>query len=122
MGPKHRRVGFHEALVHLSLDVRDRARRVRHEHSRRAVLRSDVLVVVVYMPGGNQGMLVACIYGVISDSRVDSPSPEETLASMALRTMPMVIGDSAGAIHLQQCSSSSRTAQNKEIGESTAVL
>lgn len=51
----------------------------------------------VYMPGGNQGMLAACIYGVISDSGVDSP--EDTLAAVALRTVPMVGGDSAGAMN-----------------------
>eukprot|EP01043_Picozoa_sp_COSAG02_P014736 COSAG02_NODE_612_length_19541_cov_13.245150_13_plen_353_part_00 len=51
----------------------------------------------IYMPGGNQGMLAACIYGVVSDSGVDSP--EDTLAVEALRTIPMVGGDSAGAMN-----------------------
>ena len=39
----------------------------------------------VYMPGGNQGQLAACIYGVVSDSGVDSP--EDTVAVIALRTL-----------------------------------
>ena len=50
----------------------------------------------VYMPGGNQGLLAACIYGVVSDSGVDSP--EDTLSVIALRTVAMVGGDSAGAM------------------------
>lgn len=51
----------------------------------------------VYMPGGNQGMLAACIYGVVSDSGVDSP--EDTLVVIALRAVEMVGGDSAGAMN-----------------------
>eukprot|EP01051_Picozoa_sp_SAG22_P007893 SAG22_NODE_573_length_8999_cov_9.592921_8_plen_457_part_00 len=51
----------------------------------------------VYMPGGNQGQLAACIYGVVSDSGVDSP--EDTLAAAALRTVQLVGGDSAGAMN-----------------------
>ena len=46
------------------------------------------------MPGGNQGQLAACIYGVVSDSGVDSP--DDTLAAIALRTVQLVGGDSAG--------------------------
>eukprot|EP01052_Picozoa_sp_SAG31_P010861 SAG31_NODE_604_length_13629_cov_11.035994_6_plen_240_part_00 len=51
----------------------------------------------VYMPGGNQGMLAACIYGVVSDSGVDDP--QDTLAARALRTLELVGGDSAGAMN-----------------------
>lgn len=51
----------------------------------------------VYMPGGNQGMLAACIYGVVSDSGVDDP--QDTLAARALRTLDLVGGDSAGAMN-----------------------
>ena len=54
-------------------------------------------MTAVYMPGGNQGQLAACIYGVVSDSGVDSP--DDTLAAVALRTLEMVGGDSAGAMN-----------------------